>query len=393
MKKRIVGGVVIMHPNHNNYGTSLQGFATVKILQKLDYPFRIIRYKKRRSLSEILKTAPGLMKSGAFGELRTQLFKRLDKILHKEYAKNIKIRTNIINEFKAKYFDAISDYYKGYPNLCKGSKKYDVIFVGSDQVWGPLSLYSKFYNLFFVDKAVPQFSYASSFGVSNIFPWQLNGTKAYLDKMDAIGVREIRGKEIVDSLSFNKAKVVVDPTMLLSKDEWEQAMVASSYNMDEPYLFSYILGPRKDIRKEIMELGRKTGLKVISFNHTDWYESADENFGDIPIYNANPLDFIKLLRNAAYVCTDSFHGTVFSIIFHKKFLTFYRQQPTSSKSTHSRIDSLLGTFHLQERLCKNDPFNQIVRPIDYKNVDIILDRLRKDSMDFLKDSLELEKSK
>lgn len=388
---RKVGGVVIMHHNHNNYGTSLQGFATVKTIQNLGYPFRIIRYQKKRTIVELMETLPGLIKSGAVKEAKFRLCKKLFRNTHPVYARNISERTESVNRFKKKYFDSISDYYTGYDELCKGAKEYDVIFVGSDQVWGPLSLYSRFYNLLFVDKTIPQFSYASSFGVSNIFEWQKEGTKEFLDKLDVIGVREVHGKTIVDSLSKNKAKVVVDPTMLLTKQDWEEVISNSNLEINEPYILSYMLGPRRDVRQEIMNLGKRMGLKVVSFRHMDWYEPADEGFGDIPVYNADPLDFIKLLSRAKYVCTDSFHGTVFSILFHRKFITFYRQLPTSSKSTHSRIDSLLDILGLSGRLFDECAYDQIVKDINYAKVDNKLRDLREDSLEFLKGALEIRK--
>lgn len=391
MAKRNVGGVVIMHPNHNNYGTSLQGFATVKFVENLGYPFRIIRYNKKRTLTEITKTFFGLVRSGAVKEAGFRIYQKWFKKTHKEYANLISKRTAVVNKFKAKYFDSISDFYTGYTDLCEGSKNYDVVFVGSDQVWGPLSLYSRFYNLLFVDKDVPQFSYASSFGVSSVLPWQRKGTAEYLDKMDAIGVRETRGKEIVDELSKNKATVVADPTLLLTKEEWTEYCKGSSAKIDEPYILAYTLGPRKDIREDIMKLGKETGLKVVSFRHMDWFEPADENFGDIPVYDADPLDFIKLLSNAEYVCTDSFHGTVFSIIFHKKFSTFYRHKPTSNGTTHSRIDSLLSILGLQQRLYNKNLQSEITADIDYAAVDEKLNALRQESIQFFKKGLELRK--
>lgn len=380
-----------MHPNHNNYGTSLQGFATVASIQKLNYPFRIIRYKKRRSIVDLFSTLPGLIRSGAVKEMRSRLYQKAFNVFNPSYVELIADRTTAVNKFKAKFFDCISDYYVGYDSLCEGSKNYDVVFIGSDQVWGPLSLYSKFYNLLFVNKNIPQFSYASSFGVSSIFKWQQKETKKYLDKMDIIGVREVRGKEIVEELSKHNAKVVVDPTMLLSKEDWEKYTLNSKSNINEPYILTYILGPRRDIREEIIALGKKTGLKIVSFRHMDWYEPADDNFGDIPIYNADPLDFINLLSKAKYVCTDSFHGTVFSIIFNKNFLTFYRQLPTSSKSTHSRIDSLLGLFNLNDRLFHNDAMSEVSKEINYNQVNSILKTLREDSRDFLIKALEITK--
>ena len=171
-KKRIVGGVVIMRPGHNNYGTSLQGFATVKTIEKLGYDLRIIRYNKRRTLGELFRTLPGLIRSGAISSLFEGWKSARFKKNHPEYSALIDKRTYAVNQFKQKYFEPLCDYYTGWASLCKGSTQYDVVFVGSDQVWGPLSLYAGFYNLLFVDKSVPRFSYASSFGKSFIMDYQ-----------------------------------------------------------------------------------------------------------------------------------------------------------------------------------------------------------------------------
>lgn len=388
-KKRKVGGVVIMHNNQNNYGTSLQGFATVHVIKKMGYPFRIIRYIKKRTLKEIVFSSIGLIRSGALKSVFFTFSKKRFKKKNPGFAKLMNERTKVVNQFKKIHFDPISDFYVGYKNLQAGSLNYDVVFVGSDQVWGPLSLYSRFYNLLFVDKKIPQFSYASSFGKSFIFNWQKKGTREYLEKMDAIGVRELRGKEIVEEISNKKAKVVLDPTLLLTKEDWEDAIANSKKEIKEPYILSYILGPRIDTRQSIMELGKKTGLKVIAFRHMDWYEPADESFGDIPIFDADCLDFIKLLSNAQYICTDSFHCTIFSILFHKQFMTFYRLPTTDKMSSHTRIDSILGLLNLKERIFKENLYSQMNELIKYKDVDVLLENLRQESLDFLKNSLEI----
>ena len=392
-KKRKVGGVIIMRPNHNNYGTSLQGFATIKIVEKLGYDLRIIRYNKRRSLGELLRTLPGLIRSGAISTILDKRKNAKFKKKHPEYAKLINNRTQIVNQFKQKYFEPLCDYYTGWKSLCEGSKNYDIIFVGSDQVWGPLSLYAGFYNLMFVDKDIPQFSYASSFGKSFIMEHQKKGVAGFLNKMDAIGVREIRGKEIVEELTNKTATVVADPTFLLSKDEWTQAIESSNAQINEPYILCYMLGPRKDNRQVVSDLGKILGMKIVVFRHMDRYEPADENFGDIPIYDANCLDFIKLLKNAAYVLTDSFHCSVFSILFEKQFLTFYRLPPTDKMSSHSRIDSLMKIFGLQDRICTT--FENITvkldKKIDWDDVRSKVALYQKESLHFFKNCLKIQK--
>ena len=393
--KRKVGGVVIMHPGQNNYGTSLQGLATIRVIQSLGYPFRIIRYNKKRSLTDIIKTLPGYLRSGALNSfLHSHKQKRLTK-QHIEFARIKKERTDAVNRFKAKYLEPLCDYYTGWNALCEGSKNYDVVFVGSDQVWGPLSLYAGFYNLMFVDKSIPQFSYSSSFGKSFIMDHQKKGVARFLNKMDAIAVREVRGAEIVKELTGREATVVADPTLLLTKEQWEEEVRESKAEYKEKYILCYMLGPRTDNREAVTRLGKELGLKVVTFNHMDWYEPADEGFGDITNCNSDCLDFVKLLANAEYVVTDSFHCSVFSIIFHKKFLTFYRLNPSDKKSSHSRIDSLLGLMGLQDRAVKDticDLKPAITNDADWSVVDKNLDALRQESMEFLTKALEINKN-
>lgn len=394
--KRKVGGVVIMHPNHNNYGTSLQGLATVRVIQGLGYPFRIIRYRKQRSMCEIARTFLGYVRSGAIQQWLSRRKHRKAKKVHPDYAQNVTLRTKKCNAFKAKYLEPLCDYYTGWEALKDGSKNYDVIFVGSDQVWGPLSLYAGFYNLIFVDKSVPQFSYSSSFGKSYIMNHQKKGVARFLNKMDAIGVREIRGAEIVKELTGREATVVADPTLLLTRQDWEKEIEKSDVKIDEPYILCYMLGPRRDNREAVTQLGKRLGMKVVSFNHMDWYEPADEGFGDIQNYNCDCLDFVKLVSNANYVVTDSFHCTVFSIIFHKKFLTFYRLKPTDKKSSHSRIESLLGLMGMRERAVTlvEDGANlcQLINQTPkWESIDEKLFKLRKSSVNFLANCLEIQK--
>lgn len=384
-----LGCVIIMHPGQNNYGTSLQGFATLYKMSQMGADCEIIRYNKKRSISELIATLPGLIRSGAIQKFFYRLHKKWDLFAHREYRETRLIRTEAVNKFKKKYFDSISCYYTGFQNLQKGSLSYSAVMVGSDQVWGPLSLYSRFYNLLFVYESIPTFSYASSFGVSSIFHWQKEGVKEYLVRMDKIGVREDRGKEIVKELTDKDAKVVLDPTLLLTKDEWESHLDNNRCVVNEPYILCYVLGEREDIREDIKQISKSLNVKIVNLPHIDNYHKMDDGLGDIDLYDVDPFDFVRLVRDAEYVVTDSFHGTVFSLLMHKKFLTYYRQDPKKKGSTHSRIDSLLNNFGLRERIASNNSCEQLVADINYEFVDNKLQEMRDDSLRFMEQCLSL----
>lgn len=386
--KKIGCVLAVRRKNHNNYGTTLQAYATVRILKSLNYDVEIIRYIKKRGLWGTLCALPEYLRSGGKSELLIRLNKKIKGLYLHSYKKNNNIRNQAVEKFKENYFEPLCKYFNGYEELKEGSRKYDICLTGSDQLWHPMGFASGFYNLMFVDDRVPKISYASSFGVSNIPTHQIEGTREYLKRFNWISMREQRGVEIVESITNIKPSFVCDPTMLLTKEEWIDFANSSKFKIKDPYIFCYFLGERKDIRKHANELKDKTGCKIIVMRHVDKYLKMDDKFGDYAPYDVSPIDFVSLLLNAKYVLTDSFHGTIFSIMLEKQFITFYRVKPTTSGSTHSRIDSLLSKFLLQDRLFKSDIYNEINEPINYSEVTPKVCKFRIKSLNLLKDNLE-----
>lgn len=388
MKK--IGCVIAYRKGHNNYGTSLQAYAMLKKIQQLGYDCEVIQYKKCLSLQQKIKFIINAIMSG---EIKV-LFKRFEykRILKKypHYAEGIRKRTDAVNLYKKEKLMPLFHEYIGWKALKEGSKNYSAVVVGSDQVWTPMSLPNGFFNLLFVDDSVPKIAYASSFGVSEIPQFQRKATGAYLDRFAHIGVREQRGKEIVESLSHKKAQLVADPTLLLGRDEWEKEITDSKINELKPYIFCYFLGTNQNARKAVNELKAKTGLKVIVIRHMDEYIPEDESFGDEAPYDVNPNDFINYIRGAQYVCTDSFHCTVFSAIFHRQFMTFYRFALTSKTGRNSRIDSLFNVLGIHRAHVYNSGnINELIKePIEWDLVDKNLRELRTESIIFLKNALE-----
>lgn len=391
-KMKKIGCAIAYYKNHNNYGTALQGYATIKTISDFGYECRIIKYIKNDSILKKIRLAPFMLISGGWDAIKRKRKKDKIAVSSTDYAKNIAIRTKVNNDWKERIMEPYCDTYTGYEQLHEGSKQYGLVLVGSDQVWTPLGLYSKFYNLLFVDDSVPRMSYASSFGVSKIPWWQKKATAKYLNRIDALSVRELKAKELVDALSDKKAKVVVDPTLLRTKSQWEQEFSDVPNKVEGDYIFCYLLGKRDETREEINKLAKSTGLKIVAMRHTDEFITSDEYFGDIAPYDVTPIDFIQLVSKAKYVCTDSFHCSVFSIIFQRQFLTFYRFASTDGNSRNSRIDSLLSLMGLNSRLfLKGDIVQQMQACIDYVPVENKLDILRNDSLKFLKAGLDLAK--
>lgn len=381
--KQKIGCVIAYTEGHNNYGTSLQGYAMLKKIQQLGYEVEVIHYVKQLSTIQKIKFVANAIRAGEWKSIVARLTAKRTLKKYPQYAAGIAKRTKAVNAYKAKKLLPLFHTYVGYDALHKGSLNYDAVVVGSDQVWTPMSLPNKFFNLLFVDDSVHKIAYASSFGVSEIPSFQRKETGLYLDRFYRIGVREERGKEIVEELSHQKATVVADPTLLLTREEWEAEISDARPNESEPYIFCYFLGTNQEARKAANLLRTQTGYKIITIRHMDEYVPEDEQFGDEAPYNVDPNDFVKYISKAAYVCTDSFHCTVFSILFHRQFMTFYRFAATNKTGRNSRIDSLFNILGLQDRLYIGN-ISIIGNPIAYDKVDKRLKGLRENSLKFLK---------
>ena len=164
-------------------------------------------------------------------------------------------------------------------------------------------------------------------------------------------------------------------------------MIPNKKVINEPYIFCYFLGANEEHRKAVNELKRETGLALVTCPFLDNFVEADQTFGDIQVYDMDASDFVNMIRYAEYVLTDSFHGTLFSIIYQKKFLIFNRFN-NGANSRNSRIDSLCTLLGLRERRYYGDTFI-VQRNINYVQVEDKLRSLRLNSIQYLKMALKI----
>ncbi len=381
-------GLCLAFEQQNNYGTQLQCYATLRTVQEMGYPCEIIIYHKLHGLLDYPKEFLRLFQDDAFkGYLDAR---KRHKLINQDtpFGKGYRLRRSIVKQFKEKYLFPNSVTYTGFDALQKGSKKYSTVMSGSDQVWLPAGYASQFYTLMFAAEGVARVSYASSFGISEIPSYHQKQAKEFLNRMDYISVREVRGKELVEEYSNKHAKVVVDPTMLVDPVVWKNMLVP--INEPDGYVFCYFLGKRREGREQAERLKKLTGLKIIILKHLEGYIPEDDGIGDEAPYEVGPEKFISYIKNATYVLTDSFHGTVFSILFKKQFITFYRNEPGEKRSKNSRIDSLLGQLGIKDRVYykSGEIEDKVKAEIDYISVHQKLSEMREDSMKFLSESLE-----
>lgn len=369
--KSFMVGVCIKY-FHENYGGMLQAFATTKMLEKRGISYELIRYEKRYSVIQKIKFIPRLFNSVLMKDKKEALNKKLGMRKHPEFAKNDAIRMEAFHKFRAEKFTHLAEPSVGYANLCKDARKYDAVITGSDQLWSPAGLPTNFYNLMFVPDDIKKISYASSFGVGQI-PWyQKKRTAQFINRIQYVSMRENRGREIVKELTGRDVPTILDPVFSLSKEEWD-AQIPVERIYDEPYIFAYFLGENPAFREDVKKLAKETGLKIVALRHLDQFVETDETFGDYAPYDVAPDKFLNLIRGAEYVCTDSFHGTCFSIINKKKFMIFNRYSDASKVSKNSRIDSLCANLGVTDRRYAGDIMT-IKNDINYDDVYTRLDK-------------------
>ena len=359
----------------------LQAYATVKMLEQRGMDYELVQYEKHFSTVQKIRFVPRLLNKVLLNDKKEDFEKKISKKKHPEFAKNDAVRAEEFDKFKQAHFTKLSPVFKGYGDLCHGAERYTAVVTGSDQLWSPAGLPTNYYNLMFVPDNIRKISYASSFGVSEI-PWyQKKRTAEFLNRIEFISMRENRGSEIVKELTGRDVPTILDPVFCFDKAGWEK-IIPAKREIEEPYIFAYFLGADKEHRNAVNELARKTGLKIVALRHLDQYVETDENFGDFAPYDVAPDRFLNFIRHADYVCTDSFHGSCFSIIHHKNFLVFNRYSNNTSVSKNSRIDSLCANLNLESRRFDGD-VSKIANSIDYDGVEARLQVLKDSTNEYI----------
>lgn len=247
-------------------------------------------------------------------------------------------------------------------------------------MWNPnFGLVGNFKYLDFVINKT-KIAFAASFGVENV-PNETHAeyTKG-LKKLNYISVREERGKEIVEELTGRKdVEVLVDPTMLLTAEEWDKVSKRPRMLKSNKYILTYFLGALSDERKKIIN-------KVAKENNCDVINLLDKNN---PFFECGPSEFLFLEKNAFLICTDSFHSSVFAILYNTPFLVYDRED--NNVSMNSRIDTLLSKFKLEERKYKGKITKNDLK-CNYIEAFKILEQERKKAFEFLEKALDIKDS-
>ena len=341
----------------NNYGGILQNFALQKVLKDMGHTPITCRWPGYTNLGFIKAALFSVLKGGRNFPTTPWTYNKARKGLEDFIKQNIDYR-----------------FYRN-PNKFLRWFKPQAMIVGSDQVWRPKynsHLYSAYLD-FVKDKSVKRIAYAASFGVGE---WEYTKEqeticRELIGQFDAVSVREQSGVELCEEYLGVSAQCVLDPTLLLDREVYED--LCSSIPKDDESILVYMVDYSEAIKQQAQKLSQSTGLPI-KIIEADKGVTEDDSVAK----------WLAAFRDARYVITDSFHGTVFSIIFERNFWAI-----GNIKRGVSRFDSLLGLFCLQERLILSNIINDFAtyQPVDWTAVNQKSHVHKADALKFLKDSI------
>ncbi|MGD9570175.1 MAG: polysaccharide pyruvyl transferase family protein [Sedimentibacter sp.] len=348
----------------NSYGGILQAYATQTVLSDygnvsiIDYSTPHLQDTMR--VVAMPKSGRGLLR---FAKNAFRFFPRR-RLLAK------------FKDFQGRYFN-LTPRMSSWFDLCKLEDEFDVFVCGSDQIWNP-KVTEKFdlaYFLGFINKK-KKISYGSSPGSYTFNAEESKELIRHLGGFSFIGVREDDMNEFLSYLLKRKdITTVLDPTLLLSREQWLSSLNVKTDKNCSPYLLVYALKIDSHYGGVIKSTADKLGLRIVSIDQEPFPRyPVDDYLNDV-----GPIDFINLIANASFVVTDSFHGTAFSINFNVPFVTL---PPSTGRN---RVITLLRAVNLTQRLI--DVNTDIDLNLSFAESNILLDLQREKSFSFLDKSL------
>lgn len=339
-----------------NYGNRLQNYALQTYLKKINREIEVVTFKRNYSRNVILGKCKQLLNS----------------ILHKKTVYEKK-KEQCFAEFDKRILFAPEIIYRAKTNK-NLADKYDYFIAGSDQVWNPEYPITSAADFMCFAEESKRLSYSASIGVSTFDNCAKIQFENWINGVKEVSVREDAGKAAIKELTGRDVEVHVDPTLLLSKKEWEEVEQKPDWYNNEKYILAYFLGPVPEDAEQMMhDIIKENGLKVIYMD----LESQGV------MYAHGPSEFIWLIHHAEKVYTDSFHGTVFSLIFDKVFVVFERTG--NENSTGSRIECLLKKFDITTEVKNVVSVNNV----DREKFKVTLEKERIKSREYLKRCLGL----
>lgn len=369
---------ITFHRAHN-YGSVLQAYALKQVVESLyrekgesvDYSVIDFYSQVQEDLYRVyrpMNSAKALVKNA----------------IALPYGKELKIKHHKFMEFAAKDLN-LTKRYRTLEELQAAPPEADVYLSGSDQIWNVRAQdFSPAYYFSFLPDHAKRVSYAASFGplAINWEKYDADSCKEALAKYSAVSVREQGSVDNLSAISDVECQIHVDPTMLLKMADWRKIQSDANYR-DGQYILLYCLEPTRDQLRMADAISKKLGLPIVVLR----YNNKNDMFNHfVKRYDAGPEDFLAYMDHAALVLSSSFHGTAFSLIYHKPFYCFYGMKD-------NRISGILQETGMTERSleCLADISRVSLEKPDGEAIEKVLDAERQRSAAYLRRALDIDK--
>lgn len=382
---------IVTYVRTDNYGAELQGYALQHKLHLLGYEAEVLDIDKieidKKTFREMaIKAIAKRLKSnpiiGFYDVIKLiiQFTKRRKNFGQYEFERK-KDRENAFYDFWMNYI--IHTDHIPLNELYDNPPKFNSFIAGSDQIWNyTRTSYLDPYFLTFAPQEAQKISYAASFSVKQIPSKRRNQYKDLINNIHSISVREEDGIRIVKDLTNRDAHWVLDPTLLLDKQEWLK-IKNDRINFDKPYLLVYSLNSSDGFWKIVYRYAKRHDLLIVNLRHD--FKDNDIPKNQVDVFDAGPREFIHLMSKAKLIVTNSFHGTIFAINFNIPFICVLNRV----SETNSRIQSILNLLQLSDRCQYDNELNsEIPLSLDFKRSNDILEKSKIKSVKFLINSLE-----
>ena len=345
MKDNIKIGIMTYYAVHN-YGAALQAFALQYTLRKFGVETEFLRYFDKHNESpkgnggsklRVLLSNRTLLIELLFHPSR---FLRVHKVSHK--------KNDAFNDFKKNYLKCSAEPYYDSEDLKTANFLYDGFVTGSDMVWTPIGQNLSAYFLQFADKG-KRFSYSPSMtGCSNYSAEDVTQIKNYLNSMDIISCREQEGCDFVKELIGHEVFHTLDPTILLSKEDWCKALNIKINKPAKPYILCYnFKGLPKKAYKEVHRIAKERGWDIlyVPMERSEVYSNLQHGLTN----GCGPKEFVELFFNASFCVSNGYHGFLFSLISENPFIVYHREKENAWKSNETRISDFMDMLGIRNR--------------------------------------------
>ncbi|MCI9137067.1 MAG: polysaccharide pyruvyl transferase family protein [Lachnospiraceae bacterium] len=382
MKNRVTAGIITYHEPYS-YGANLQCLGLQMFLEELGFQPEIIDYsttaylelRRRNRVKSLLYRVMRFLRNPK-GFLRAKKNAQEVSRESQDFQGQLDIRNRKFREFQQRYYHLSSRRYEQYSELRENCPVYDAYICGSDQIWNPAFCdMDDNYFLAFAPMG-KRIAYAPSFGVRNISKCFQKEYRKRLCDIDCLSTREKEGVQIIKELTGRESKIVIDPTLLIDREQWMKIADDSDAILPETYILTYFIGMDEYIeqfQEEVRRAFPKDEIVNLVFDKSSY----------------GPCDFLKLLSQAKFVFTNSFHGLAFCINLNVPFAVGKTLKDYGSTNSFVRMEDLLENLGLEHRIYNGrETLGDSWLKLDFTEVNKKRKQFVQESRDYLRNALE-----